>query len=64
MVEQSKDVSRLAWRKSTWSDENDCVEAARCEASVLVRDSRNVLGGVLEVSVPQWRDLLRSLRGA
>lgn len=36
-----------SWRKSTFSDPNECVEVAWPGESALVRDSKNVHGPVL-----------------
>jgi len=51
------------WRKSNASaDSGNCVEVAAWRSSVLVRDSRNRPGGVLEVSGDQWRAFLEQIR--
>jgi hypothetical protein len=45
----------LLWRKSRLSGESSgCVEVAKSESSVLVRDSRDQSGGMLEFSPDQW----------
>lgn len=56
------------WRKSSYSDMNgDCVEMALTE-SVLIRDSKNNLAGIVEYSSDAWSMFLeaaiRSVRGA
>jgi hypothetical protein len=52
------------WRKSSASaDSGNCVEVAAWCSSVLVRDSRNRAGGVLEVTGDQWRAFLEQVRG-
>jgi uncharacterized protein DUF397 len=37
----------LSWRKSSWSDPNDCVELAWPVAAGAVRDSKNADGPLL-----------------
>lgn len=52
----------LTWRKSTYSGDpnGDCVEVARAEVAVLVRDSKNAAGPVLAFPVVQWRAFLNA----
>ncbi|WP_019632289.1 DUF397 domain-containing protein [Actinomadura atramentaria] len=64
MTEQMKDLSELGWRKSSWSENDGCVEVAGRVRTVMVRDSHNPNGGALVIAVPQWRVLLRRLRDA
>ncbi|MFI0515847.1 DUF397 domain-containing protein [Streptomyces sp. WSLK1-5] len=56
------------WRKSSYSDMNgDCVEMALTE-SVLIRDSKTNLAGIIECSSDAWNVFLeaaiRPIRGA
>jgi hypothetical protein len=49
----------IAWRKSSASSaDQSCVEVAVRESFVLVRDSRDEQGGMLEVSAERWREFL------
>ncbi|MEO6083356.1 MAG: DUF397 domain-containing protein [Umezawaea sp.] len=52
----------LNWHKSSYSGggSSDCVEVARAEAAVLVRDSKNTAGPVLAFPVVQWRAFLNA----
>lgn len=53
----------LNWRTSAFSAPNkECVEIASAEQAVLVRDSRNPSGTVLEFSPDQWRAFTRRVR--
>jgi hypothetical protein len=55
--------STPVWRKSKFSgNAGECVEIADGEQSVLVRDSRNPSGTVLEFSPGQWSSLMRRIR--
>ena len=59
MAAQRYRYAAAVWRKSSASaDSSECVEVAAWRSSVLVRDSRNPAGGVLEVSREQWRVFL------
>lgn len=52
-----------AWRKSSASaDSHACVEIARREPFVLVRDSVDKSGPVVELTSAQWRGLLDRIR--
>ncbi|WP_130347896.1 DUF397 domain-containing protein [Herbihabitans rhizosphaerae] len=52
-----------AWRKSSFSGNGgSCVEVGRCVCEGLaVRDSKNVDGPVLDLSVVGWRALLHTV---
>ena len=55
MATQQNPDSTLIWRKSRLSGESgQCVEVAKSELSVLVRDSQNRSGAILQVSPAQW----------
>jgi hypothetical protein len=59
MAAQRDWYAAAAWRKSSASsDSGNCVEVAGWRSSVLVRDSHNRPGGVLEVSREQWHAFL------
>jgi len=63
MTGQGDRHSSIAWRTSRASaDQGACVEVARRESSVLVRDSRDRSGVVLKVTSTQWHDLLARIR--
>lgn len=54
--------SSLTWRKSKASStSSDCVEVARSERSVLIRDSHNPAAGALTLSFSAWRALLHRI---
>lgn len=53
----------LDWRTSRYSgDGGECVEIASGVRSVLVRDSRNPAGTVLQFSRGQWSSFIRRVR--
>ncbi len=47
----------VSWRKSSYSGNNggNCVEAGSIPGRVLVRDTQNHTGAVLEFSAEAWR---------
>jgi Domain of unknown function (DUF397) len=47
-------LSGPAWRKSTWSHSNGCVEVAFFKDKVVVRDSKNRRGPMLVFSSFEW----------
>ena len=55
---------RIAWRKSTASNSGSCVEVAVVKRSVLIRDSVDPGGGVLEVPPATWSAFVARARGA
>lgn len=54
--------SPLAWRKSTFSGANECVEVAFAGQSVLVRDSKTTTDLPLRFSAQAWRNFLADLK--
>lgn len=53
----------LNWRTSkATAGANECVEIANTDESVLVRDSRNQSGTILEFAPGQWTSFLRRVR--
>jgi hypothetical protein len=48
------DPSDLEWRKSSKSDDSNCVEVAMTVTQVLVRDSKDRSGTMLAFSRLEW----------
>lgn len=55
--------SPLAWRKSSHSDAGTCIEIARRDLSILVRDTRHRSGTVLAFTPAQWSAFVGRVRG-
>ncbi|MEK8106531.1 DUF397 domain-containing protein [Micromonospora sp. M12] len=52
-----------AWRKSTRSDDGNCVEVASAgDGTVGVRDSKNIAGPVLEFGPASWSAFTGGMR--
>jgi hypothetical protein len=56
------DLSRAAWRKSTRSGTNGCVEVAFVEDKVAVRDSKDRGGPVLLFTAHEWEAFIGGAR--
>ena len=56
------DLSRAAWRKSTRSGNNGCVEVAFVEDRVAVRDSKDRSGPVLVFTAHEWEAFVGGVR--
>jgi hypothetical protein len=56
------DLSRAAWRKSTRSGNNGCVEVAFVESRVAVRDSKDRGGPVLVFTAHEWEAFVGGVR--
>jgi hypothetical protein len=50
-------AASMSWRKSTFSDQSDCVEVAFTETAA-VRDSKNTTGPHLTLTVPAFQRLV------
>lgn len=60
---QSDGKSVFIWRKSSASaDAGNCVEVACADSSVLVRDSYDQSGTMLEFTPTLWRSFVRQIR--
>jgi hypothetical protein len=53
----------LKWVKSTYSAQGNCIEVAAA-GHVLIRDSKNATGPVLEVGPVVWRELVDRVKAA
>ena len=56
------DLSRAAWRKSTRSGNNGCIEVAFVEDRVAVRDSKDRSGPVLVFNAHEWKAFVGGVR--
>jgi uncharacterized protein DUF397 len=56
------DLSRAAWRKSTRSGNNGCVEVAFVDDQVAVRDSKDRGGPVLVFTAHEWEAFVGGVR--
>jgi hypothetical protein len=56
------DLAELAWRKSSLSGQNGCVEVAAAGQLIAVRDSKNPEGGHLMYNAQEWRAFLAGVR--
>ncbi len=56
------DLSRLAWRKSSWCDESVCIEVAGTDGLVLIRDSKDREAGSLVFTRKEWNSFVERVR--
>jgi hypothetical protein len=56
------DLSKLVWRKSSFSQVNGCVEVADAGEVVAVRDSKNDRGSILIFSQEEWAAFLSGVK--
>jgi len=54
------DLTRVAWRTSSYSGSGNCVEVAVVPLSFAVRDSKDPAGAVLVFSPAAWQAFLRT----
>jgi hypothetical protein len=55
----------VTWRKASYSEANgNCVEVARVDGTIGVRDSKAPYGPVVEFTPAEWTTFVRSLRSA
>lgn len=55
-------MSEPTWKKSTFSEQGDCVEVAQDSEGVRVRDSKDPDGPQLAFSPSEWRAFLRGVQ--
>ena len=56
------DFSRAAWRTSTYSGGNGCVEVAFDDGQVAIRDTKDRQGPVLVFAANEWEAFLAGAR--
>jgi hypothetical protein len=56
-------LGSLLWKKSTASGSAGCVEVARAEGKVFVRDSKVPSESFLSFSEQEWEEFLVGVRG-
>jgi len=62
MVRQESKESTPAWKKATASGAGGCVEVARIDGDVAVRDSKHPDGDILTYAPEEWADFLAHLK--
>jgi hypothetical protein len=58
MITEDHRGGALDWRKSSYSGANACVEVARPDDAVFVRDSKDLAGPSLAFSREAWQSFL------
>ena len=63
---KASELPEAIWRKSSHSgaNEDSCVEVARADRLVAVRDSKNPSGSVLAFDRSEWRSLLTGIKAS
>jgi hypothetical protein len=56
------DLSKVTWRKSSWSGHDGCVEVAFADGRIAVRDSKDRKGPVLVFTPREWDAFLGGAR--
>jgi hypothetical protein len=51
-----------AWRRASFCASNECVEVARQGDLILMRDSAQPHGGVLQYAVEDWGSFMRRIK--
>jgi hypothetical protein len=54
-------MSGTYWRKSTFSNQGECVEVAPAVEEVLVRDTKDREGGTISLPGEAWKAFLENL---
>jgi Domain of unknown function (DUF397) len=50
------------WRKASFCASNECVEVARQDDLILVRDSEDASGSVLRYTTEEWLSFVREIK--
>jgi hypothetical protein len=58
----SSDEAPVTWRKSSYSQNGDCVEVAYDRACVLVRDSKDPSGRTLKIPFGDWAAFIAQVK--
>ena len=52
----------VVWRVSSWSNGTACIEVAKSEAAILVRDTKNRERGILTLPFTAWEDFIKTIQ--
>jgi len=55
------EATTLSWQKSSFCNPSECLEVARHEDRVLIRDSANTSGPALDVHRDRWHAFISSV---
>ncbi len=58
----SEVTSGFRWMRSSFCSTSNCVEVARRDATLLVRDSKDPAGHVLAYSLDEWRAFVSAVK--
>ena len=61
-MSEQRDLTSLAWRKSSFSGGDGCVEVAPYGGLIALRDSKNPDGGVHFYDSHEWSSFLAGVR--
>ena len=61
-IEESARWRKTRWRKSSHCDAGTCVEVARADGGVAVRDSKDPSGPTLKFTEEEWRAFVAGIR--
>jgi Domain of unknown function (DUF397) len=53
--------AELIWRKSSPCDPSECIEVANWGDRVLIRDSKDMAGSILDVRLNDWHTFIRDV---
>lgn len=56
------DLTGAEWHKSSFSSQGNCVEVARVQGHLAVRDSKNPSGGSLVFTPSEWDAFTKGVR--
>jgi hypothetical protein len=60
----STDETPVTWRKSSYSQNGDCIELAPSEIGVFVRDSKDTFGHTLHYRRTDWAVFIARIKSA
>jgi hypothetical protein len=55
-------TEQAAWRRATFCQSGECVEVARQNGMIAMRDSKEASAGVLRYSAEEWLSFVRGIK--
>lgn len=55
-------LTDVVWRVSSWSNGTACIEVAKSETAILVRDTKNRGRGTLTLPSAAWEDFIKTIQ--
>ena len=61
---RARQAEQPVWRKARFCGSGECIEVSELNGMVVMRDSKNPHGPMLQYTVEEWRSFVRGIKAA